>query len=337
MSYSGWRTDSLLSYLAELRDELARLQPTLERARIEYNRKWEKLYNAAARARYWTRRASYAERGLKRSKTIASIARSSEKLARRQLALERNQQEVDDLVRDARSIRSIQILPLESRIRTVVRYIDELEDELQARIRTVTVESEPIDVFFTYDGREESTPFSFSVYRGSVVTVNMPEDAADQGIDYLFQHWEDGSTNPKRSIRVFDNVTLVATYEVPPPAYGLFEYVKYYKYLTSAKYKRRHFEARGIFSVRSDVDPASLLDKLEVLFDKVMEDLGIQIDETWDIGWKVGGEPTGETVSKFITHVVAEVVDIERGGKVYVYPKFPTLIVVSEVDFFGPR
>lgn len=148
---------------------------------------------------------------------------------------------------------------MQSRIATLKRSIREIEEELERRKRTVTVRSQPISVAFTYDGIGAVTPVSFMVYRDESVTFYMPDIAIFEGEEYRFKRWEDGSTNPTRTVTVVTDVAVTAFYEVPVPVgYVLREYtayLEYPEYKATAHSPPVRFEARGVFTIPSDLDP----------------------------------------------------------------------------------
>jgi len=60
------------------------------------------------------------------------------------------------------------------------------------------------------------TPWSEPLEEGAYV-IEMPA-SVQVGIEtYNFKQWEDGSTNPKRTINLFAEMSLFATYELGPP------------------------------------------------------------------------------------------------------------------------
>jgi hypothetical protein len=126
-----------------------------------------------------------------------------------------------------------------------------------------------------------------------------------------------GIKNPERLLGEYQRGEI--QWQLPVPLYVNVEYVRYYKYEDSdqPRYKWRHFEARGVFTVPSGVDPnkASILDYIAGLMDDAMNKLGIGIDEFPDRGWepKEGGEPTGTTSSSFSSSVPIMINDVRRG------------------------
>lgn len=85
----------------------------------------------------------------------------------------------------------------------------------------LSVNSTPIaGVPFTIEGINMFvTPWSGPLVEGTYV-ITMPANVIVDEINYNFVSWEDGSTNPARTINLLSDMTLMATYEVgvaPPP------------------------------------------------------------------------------------------------------------------------
>jgi len=85
------------------------------------------------------------------------------------------------------------------------------------------VSSEPPGIQFSLQGVISgtfTTPWSDSLNEGPY-TITMPSSVIVGGINYNFQHWEDGSTNRIRSITLDRNMLLTATYveAAPPPCF----------------------------------------------------------------------------------------------------------------------
>jgi hypothetical protein len=78
---------------------------------------------------------------------------------------------------------------------------------------TLTVDSEPQGVPFTINNVQAVTPYSVKLETGDY-TVTMPEEWNG----YRFKQWEDGSTNPVRSITLTADTSMKATYERVAPA-----------------------------------------------------------------------------------------------------------------------
>uniref|UniRef100_A0A6M3J3D5 Uncharacterized protein n=1 Tax=viral metagenome TaxID=1070528 RepID=A0A6M3J3D5_9ZZZZ len=116
--------------------------------------------------------------------------------------------------------------------------------------------------------------------------------------------------------------------------YQVVEYSKYYRYTSTTRYKRRHFEIRATFTIPwgTDIENRSVMRTIETLFDNVIEELGIQTG-----GWtqsmlppKMGAEQIS-TSRTFEDTIDATVHDIERIKK-YEYPNYPTRIKVRKED-----
>jgi len=82
---------------------------------------------------------------------------------------------------------------------------------------TLTVNSDPISgVEFTVDGSPHSTPWSDTLDEGSY-TVVMPSTWTIGEDVYIFDHWEDMSTNPTRIISLTTDKSVTAYYVLLPP------------------------------------------------------------------------------------------------------------------------
>jgi len=70
-----------------------------------------------------------------------------------------------------------------------------------------------MDVLFDIQNVQSglSTPYSNSFVQGTYVIV-FPQTFTRLGITHAFSHWEDGSTNPTRTINLASYMTLMATY-----------------------------------------------------------------------------------------------------------------------------
>jgi len=79
---------------------------------------------------------------------------------------------------------------------------------------TLAVTSTPINVAFTVNQLPLQTPYNRALVQGTY-TVTMPTAVGN----YRFKNWEDGSTNPARTINLAADTSMIATYEVyvPPP------------------------------------------------------------------------------------------------------------------------
>jgi len=84
---------------------------------------------------------------------------------------------------------------------------------------TLNIYSSPVtSVFFTLDGESQVTPFSTTLDEGTH-SVMMPESTVVGGTSYTSQHWENGSTNPTRTVNLLNDMSITAYYEevTPPP------------------------------------------------------------------------------------------------------------------------
>ena len=80
----------------------------------------------------------------------------------------------------------------------------------------LSVDTTPITgVSFTLKGSEEVTPYSADLEEGSY-TITMPPSLLVEGKTYNFVQWEDGTTNPERTIDLTFDMVLTATYEPLP-------------------------------------------------------------------------------------------------------------------------
>jgi hypothetical protein len=81
----------------------------------------------------------------------------------------------------------------------------------------LTIHSTPIvGVTFYLDSATYVTPFSENIAQGTYI-VKMPANVLVGTDNYVFKSWEDGSTSSERAIDLVSDMTLVATYELPPP------------------------------------------------------------------------------------------------------------------------
>ncbi len=92
---------------------------------------------------------------------------------------------------------------------------------------TLVVTSTPIQgVAVTVDGYQYSTPTSPLNLQEGLHTITAPSNVLS-GVDtYNFVQWEDGSTNPTRTLNLTVNATITCTYQLqapPPPAKGSIE------------------------------------------------------------------------------------------------------------------
>ncbi|MBA7489832.1 hypothetical protein ES702_00366 [subsurface metagenome] len=79
------------------------------------------------------------------------------------------------------------------------------------------IESNPSPINFTLNDSAVSTPFKQKMVTGTYVIV-MPSSITVEEVDYTFLQWQDGSTNPRRTISLTHDINqpLTATY-VPIP------------------------------------------------------------------------------------------------------------------------
>lgn len=86
---------------------------------------------------------------------------------------------------------------------------------------TLSVNSSPISgISFTLNGVARVTPFSMALADGSyIVAISSTVNSA--GKTYNFVRWEDGSTNPTRTINLTSDMIITANYKetaAPPPS-----------------------------------------------------------------------------------------------------------------------
>ena len=80
----------------------------------------------------------------------------------------------------------------------------------------LSVDSTPITgVSFNLDGETHTTPYSAELEEGTY-TVTVPAQVTVDGQLYNFVSWEDGSTNPSRTINLTTDLSIIATYELAP-------------------------------------------------------------------------------------------------------------------------
>lgn len=79
----------------------------------------------------------------------------------------------------------------------------------------ITVASEPSEIEFAFNGERYTTPYS-ELREDRVYTVKFPFRFQRNGTWYGFDHWEDGSTNPERTITLASDMNLTAHYKVLP-------------------------------------------------------------------------------------------------------------------------
>ena len=88
---------------------------------------------------------------------------------------------------------------------------------------TLAISSTPVPAQFTLNGQTLQTPFNQALSAGNY-NINMPATIGD----YRFKQWNDGDTNPNKSISLTADTQLTATYEYvapppPPPEKGRLE------------------------------------------------------------------------------------------------------------------
>ncbi len=85
------------------------------------------------------------------------------------------------------------------------------EEEEEAVKHTLTVESDPSNQLFSISEMQYITPYTEKLGEGSY-TIKMPDSTYD---GKPFETWEDGSTNPERTINLTADMTIKATYKTP--------------------------------------------------------------------------------------------------------------------------
>ena len=75
----------------------------------------------------------------------------------------------------------------------------------------LTVQSSPVAVVCTIDGAMATTPITESLVDGPH-TIAVPATVTSGGQPYNFSHWENGATNPARTINLSTDTTIIATY-----------------------------------------------------------------------------------------------------------------------------
>ena len=71
---------------------------------------------------------------------------------------------------------------------------------------------------FTVDGNAYTAPVTVPDGQHTIIA---PSTATIGSSNYTFQHWEDGSTNPTRTITTSANTTVTATYQIVIPTHTL--------------------------------------------------------------------------------------------------------------------
>lgn len=80
---------------------------------------------------------------------------------------------------------------------------------------TLNVNSSPISgIEFTLDGLTRTTPFSGDL-EPATYTITMPPTVTVDTTKYGFDHWEDGTIDPTRTITLDSDITLTAYYVTP--------------------------------------------------------------------------------------------------------------------------
>ncbi|GAI24403.1 unnamed protein product, partial [marine sediment metagenome] len=89
---------------------------------------------------------------------------------------------------------------------TITAHLRELSNHI------LSVSSSPVSgIPFTINGAPYNTPFSQSLLDGSY-TVSMPAETIINGAKYRFLQWEDGNTNPTKTITLAADTSLTAYY-----------------------------------------------------------------------------------------------------------------------------
>lgn len=83
---------------------------------------------------------------------------------------------------------------------------------------SLVVTSTPISGFaIAVDGYQYTTPTQPITLKEGMHTVVAPSNVLVGSDVYNFKHWEDNSTTPARTFDLTANMTVVCTYELPPP------------------------------------------------------------------------------------------------------------------------
>lgn len=82
-------------------------------------------------------------------------------------------------------------------------------DEEEVTEHGLSIKSVPTGEIFSINNAVSTTPYSATLKDGTY-TINMPETSSD---GKPFEKWEDGSTNPTRTINLTSDKTLTATYQ----------------------------------------------------------------------------------------------------------------------------
>lgn len=83
-------------------------------------------------------------------------------------------------------------------------------------MHTLTVNSSPSDIAFTFNGETHTTPYSKLLPVGTTCTITMPKEhiVSRTQPTWQFRSWEDGSTDPTRTITLQGYMSISATYNV---------------------------------------------------------------------------------------------------------------------------
>jgi len=82
----------------------------------------------------------------------------------------------------------------------------------QCEAHTLTINSEPNEITFYMNGIVKATPLS-ELTEAKAYTLKFPKNVEINDVWYGFDHWEDGSTNPERTIDLASDLELTATYK----------------------------------------------------------------------------------------------------------------------------
>ena len=83
---------------------------------------------------------------------------------------------------------------------------------------TLSINSTPVPVTLTKNGSSYTTPWSDAIPSGSY-TIKVPSTVVVGGKTYSFQKWDDGPTDPVRTINLTSNTELTAIYTTPAKNY----------------------------------------------------------------------------------------------------------------------
>lgn len=96
-------------------------------------------------------------------------------------------------------------------------YVDDFVVESLLPTHVLSVNTTPITgIPFTLGGENMETPWTGSLSEGTYI-VEMPYTVPIGSELWRFVQWEDGSTDPVRTIALFVDTTIEATYELVPP------------------------------------------------------------------------------------------------------------------------